>query len=74
MNLTIRHDRPMPQKRFALKGMLPDLRRTIGAMNVGASFDFEGRLESLYIAAKDVGAKITIRKQNGTGYIVWRVK
>lgn len=75
MTLTIRNDRPMPQKKWGIMGELPTLRNTISNMKTGESFNYPGkRLVSLYVAAKDVSAKITIRKQNGTGYIVWRVK
>ena len=49
------------------------LRSTIASMKPGQSFVYPAT-KSVYKAADDLNVKIRMRKLNGGGYRVWRVK
>lgn len=35
-------------------------------------FHFTGHMSHIYLAARQIGAKVRVVKENGTGYTVWR--
>ena len=62
---------PMPKRRFALGGNLTAVRGALEGMKVGDSFMW-GSNKCAFLAAKQLGVKITTRKVDGEGYRVWR--
>lgn len=64
---------PMPRGFWRSDGRQASLRLTLASMNVGDSFLWNEN-HAIYGAAKDIGAKIKVRKEDGKGWRVWRTE
>lgn len=64
---------PMPRGFWRSDGVQASLRLTLASLPVGHSFIWSDN-SAPYRAAKDIGAKIKVRKEDGKGWRVWRVE
>lgn len=65
--------RPRPQGNQAIVGRMHTLREAIKRLRGNQSFRWPNHSEP-YKASYQLGVKITTRKDNGNGFVVWRVK
>lgn len=62
---------PMPNGRQAIQGKLWRVREILKTKKSGESFIWDEH-RNPYLAAQQLGIKITTRKLDGEGYIVWK--
>lgn len=71
--LQIEKGHPVPKGKQQTQGNLADMRAALSSMNIGDSFVWPD-CYTPYRAAEQMGMKVTLRKLNGRGFRVWRVK
>lgn len=70
--IQIQKNIPAPARRFLSSGFLPTVRATLQKMEIGDSFLWPIS-KTAYDAAKQLGYRITVRKESGNGFRVWLI-